>query len=627
MDPRLLRYYNQELRYLREMGAEFAQAFPKIAGRLGMEGLEVADPYVERLLEGCAFLAARVQLKQDAEFPQLAQQLLEMVSPNLGAPLPSMLVAQITPGSDPNLLAGLLLPRGTSLIGPATALSATRCEFQTAQSVVLTPLTVASVQYFSTAPQDLPLSGLGLRERPRSGVRVQLELPVGLSVAQLALDDLRFYIGGMGDVARRLHELITCACMGVLVGEPGRGRGRADASAYHFLEANAVKAVGYDDADAMLPVTLRGLSGTRLMQEFFAFAQRFMFIDVCRLAAGFKACSGSKVELVFLFNRHEAQLEGSGEPANFALHCVPAINLFERRADRMDVDDSQTAFHVVPDRMAVADHEVFDVLSLQGFTDESAALTFLPLFAVPQRDSAGAQGFYSTVRKPRLLPDSSQREGPRSAYVGSEVELSLVDLKQAPYRDGLRQLSARVRCTNRDLPLFMPASSTDWVLQTSAPVAGIQVLAGPSRPVSAPRDGGVAWRLLSLLSLNHLSLVDQSPQEGALALRELLGLFAPAGDLTGVRRQIEGMRSVDVKPVVRRHPMPGPIAFGRGLEVTITVDEMAFEGSSAVLLASVLHHHLARHVSMNSFVRTVLVSQARGVLMRWEALSGARAVL
>ena len=84
MDPRLLRYYNQELRYLREMGGEFAREFPKIAGRLGMEGMEVADPYVERLIEGCAFLAARVQLKQDAEFPQLAQRLIEMISPEPG---------------------------------------------------------------------------------------------------------------------------------------------------------------------------------------------------------------------------------------------------------------------------------------------------------------------------------------------------------------------------------------------------------------------------------------------------------------------------------------------------------------------------------------------------------------
>jgi type VI secretion system protein ImpG len=115
MDPRLLRYYNQELRYLREMGGEFAREFPKIAGRLGMEGMEVADPYVERLIEGTAFLAARVQLKQDAEYPQLSQRLLEMVCPNLTAPIPSMLVARIRPSGDPNLANGFRVARGSTL--------------------------------------------------------------------------------------------------------------------------------------------------------------------------------------------------------------------------------------------------------------------------------------------------------------------------------------------------------------------------------------------------------------------------------------------------------------------------------------------------------------------------------
>ncbi|HET6789668.1 MAG TPA: type VI secretion system baseplate subunit TssF, partial [Aquabacterium sp.] len=146
MDPRLLRYYNQELRYLREMGAEFAREFPKIAARLGIEGLEVADPYVERLLEGSAFLAARVQLKLDAEFPQLSQRLLDMVCPNLSAPVPSMLVAQMQPLPDPNLLKGVVIPRGTPMSGAAPSISSTRCQFRTGQDVMLTPITVTSAE-------------------------------------------------------------------------------------------------------------------------------------------------------------------------------------------------------------------------------------------------------------------------------------------------------------------------------------------------------------------------------------------------------------------------------------------------------------------------------------------------
>jgi type VI secretion system protein ImpG len=623
MDPRLLRYYNQELRYLREMGGEFAREFPKIAGRLGIESMEVADPYVERLIEATAFLAARVQLKQDAEFPHLAQRLLEMVSPNLTAPLPSMLVARLAPAADPNLAGGFKVPRGSALLAPATAMGPTRCEFRTAQEVTLTPLRVASVEYFLNAP-DLGLAALPLAMRPRSGVRIRLELPAGMSFSQLRLSSLRFFLGGLQDVALRLHELIVSASAGGLVGAPSK---QAD-SPRRFIKPSQVRPVGYDDADAMLPVTLRGLAGTRLMQEYFAFPQRFLFIDIDGLAPAFSACTGSTCEVVLLFNRYIASLEGAGEPDNFALHCVPAVNLFERRAERLQINDAGLGFQVIPERTATTDYEVFDVTDVEGHNDNGEAVKFLPLFAVPQADPAGGQGFFSPMREPRMPSERNRRDGPRSAYMPTETFLSLVDLKQAPYRDGLRELSARVRCTNRDLPMFMPVGQShgELTLNSSAPVQTINVIAGPSRPQSAMREGHVSWRLLSLLSLNYLSLQDTGAQPAAQALRDLLSCFAQGSD-PGLKRQIEGVQSLAVRPVVRRHPAPGPIAFGRGLEVRVGVDELSFEGGSAVLLSSVLHHYFTRHVSMNSFVRTVLNSSARGDVMVWTPRAGSRAVL
>jgi len=623
MDPRLLRYYNQELRYLREMGGEFAREFPKIAGRLGMEGMEVADPYVERLIEGCAFLAARVQLKQDAEYPQLAQRLLDMISPNLSAPVPSMLVARLQPANDPNLINGFRIARGSALLGPETAMSRTRCEFRTAQDVVLTPIKVVGAEYFLSAA-DIALANLPLPERPRSGVRLKLELPPTLSFSQLKLGALRFYIGGLPDVALRLHELLVGACVGVLAGPAGRG---ADA-ARQFINAGNVRAVGFGDEEAMLPVTLRGLSGTRLMQEYFAFAQRFLFVDVAGLGAAFSRAGGSGFEIVLLFNRYVAPLEGAVEPVNFQLHCVPAINLFERRADRLHLDDGATAYHVVPERTASLDYEVFDVVSVRGYREDSEEQVFQPLFAAPQGEPGGDNAYYSAVREPRLPSDRKRREGPRSGYIGTETFVSLVDAREAPYRGALRQLAIQVRCTNRDLPLFMPTGQAngELALSASAPVEGIFITAGPSRPQSAMREGAIAWRLLGLLSLNYLSLLESDPERGALTLRELLSLFANGADV-GLKRQIEGVRSVGVKPVVRRHPVAGPIAFSRGLEIRLTVDDLSFEGGSAILLGSVLHQYFARHVSMNSFAQTVLSSLTRGDVMTWAPRLGARALL
>src|SRR5688572_11891632 len=205
MDPRLLRYYNLELQHLREMGAEFAQQFPRIAARLGMNGLEVVDPYVERLLEGVGFLAARVQLKLDAEFPRFTQALLEIVLPHYLAPTPSMLVAQLGPEpNEPSLAAGFKIPRERTMVGLMGSDDATACEFRTAHDVTLWPLEVASADYFSFAP-DLPLNALPIARRIKGGVRIRLKTTGGLKFRQTSLDRLTFYLAGRDDVANTVY--------------------------------------------------------------------------------------------------------------------------------------------------------------------------------------------------------------------------------------------------------------------------------------------------------------------------------------------------------------------------------------------------------------------------------------
>ncbi|MBT9459300.1 MAG: type VI secretion system baseplate subunit TssF [Burkholderiaceae bacterium] len=621
MDARLLRYYNQELRYLRELGGEFAREFPKIASRLGMEGLEVSDPYVERLLEGCAFLAARVQLKQDAEFPRFSHRLLELIYPNFLAPIPAMLVAQVTPVPDANLLKGQLLPRDSVLLGPRSAVSETRCEFRTAQSVQLTPLSTISAEYFLNV-SDLGLSAYALPERPRSGVRINLQLPAGMTVDKLEVDTLRFYLGGQTDIAMHLHEMALSSAVGVLVGAPGRAATR------QFLPSSSITPVGYRDDEAMLPVTLRGFAGTRVLQEYFAFPERFLFLDIAGLRKAFAATAGNTVEVIILFSQQGQGLDGAVTPENFALHCVPAINLFPKRADRIQISEGDFEFHIVPDRTAPLDYEVYDVLSMMGYDDEGGERRFLPLYA-PDRNTPSSQSAYYTIwREPRLMSETARRDGPRSGYVGSEVFASLVDPNDAPFSESLRQMSLQTRCTNRDLPVFMPGSGAqgEFTLDSGVPISSVRMVAGPSRPHTALREGGVAWRLLNLLSLNYLSLLDTEGGEAAAALRDLLSRF-PQGTDPAVRRQIEALQQVTTRPVVRRHPLPGPIAFGRGIEVQLTVDELGHAGGSAFLFGAALHHYLSRHASMNSFVETVLVSLTRGEVMRWKPSRGARPVL
>lgn len=626
MDPRLLRYYNEELRHLREMGAEFAQAFPKIASRLGIEGLEVTDPYVERLLEGFAFLAGRIQLKIDAEFPRFTQRLLEIVYPQFLAPTPSMLVAQLQPDlNDAALAKGLTVPRDSVLVSHAGKAGATQCEFRTGQAATMWPIELQQVEYFTHAA-DLPLAALPEWRRYRSGLRLRLRATAGLDFGKLALDALRLHCTGVDDVAYRLHELVCGSTLGVLVLPT-----RRPAAWHQALDGECIEPVGFDDEHALLPTTLAGFEGYRLLQEYFAFPQRFLFFDIAGLGDALRAQAdaGSEVDIVLLFSRVDNALLQAVDTGSLALNCVPAVNLLERRCDRIQVTPDQAEFHVVPDRTRPLDYEVHTLTEVLGYgSGVNNEWRFLPFYNAFHTEDHGHDAYYAVNRLPRLLSQHQQREGTRTSYIGTEVFLSVVDAHEAPFPQELRQIGVRALCTNRDLPLLMPVGNPrgDLVPAQTAPVKAVTVIKGPSRPLSALKEGSVAWKLVNQLTLNHLSLTDTTPEQGAAALREILRLYAPAGD-AGAQRVVDGVRSVSLKPVVRRLPMAGPITFGRGVEVKVEVDDLSFEGASAFVLGQVLERFFARHVSINGFTQTRVHSVARGDILQGRPRCGTRPIL
>lgn len=623
MDPRLLQLYNQELAYLREMGGEFARQFPKIAGRLGMEGIEVADPYVERLMEGVAFLAARVKLKLDAEFPRFTQRLLEIVYPNYLAPTPAMLVAQFHPQlSETNLAQGFTIPRGSSMRSGAGKGDATTCEFRVAQDVTLWPLQIVHAEYFTFAP-DLPLNKLSLTQSCKGGIRLRIQTTAGLKFNQLKLDRLRLFLSGNDEVAYKLYELCLGSPLGVAVApfiQPWPW--------HQFLSAENVQPVGYSDEHALLPVNLRSFQGYRLLQEYFAFPQRFLFFDIVGLQPIVQKHRGDELEVVLLFSRAEAVLENVVDRENFSLFCTPAINLFPKRADRIHLSGSAFEYHVVADRTRPMDFEIFEITGVTGYgVGSDSEQSFLPFYAAYHHGGGESQRYFTLQREPRLLSESQKRTGPRSSYIGSEVFLSLVDSDSAPYSGDLRQLAVTTSCTNRDLVLQMPlgVGKTDFNLDSAAPLEGIRCLKGPSRPYSPLWDGSLTWQFVSHLSLNYLSLMNNSEHEGAAALREMLELYAMTSDI-GIKKQIEGIRKLSVKPIIGRLPAPGPITHGRGLEIVLQVEELAFRGNSAFLFGCVMEQFFARYVSLNSFTETVLSSSERGEIMRWRPRCGSRPI-
>lgn len=620
MDPRLLRYYNQELQHLREMGAEFAQQFPKIAARLRMEGIEVGDPYVERLLEGFAFLAARIQLKLDAEFPRFTERLLEIVYPNYLAPTPSMMVAQVQPMTgDAALGTGARIPRGSEIRSGAIRGTRTECRFRTGQSLELWPIELGAVSYFSHAA-NLPLTRAPEWRKYAGGLRIRLEATAGLDFSRIQLQDLRLFCSANDEVAYKLHELICGHALGALV-LPIDGAGEPQ------VLYDTVRPVGFDDDEALLPRTLTGFSGYRLLQEYFTFAQRFLFFDLQGLGAALRAVGGQKAEVVLLFAKGDPSLQQAVGPDALALHCVTAINLFEQRCDRIQVSPRNHDFHVVVDRARPMDFEIIELTEVSGFGQGVASeKVFKPLYAAFHKEEQGHDAYFATQREPRLLSERQKRDGPRSSYIGSEVYLTVVDSSEAPYPGSLQQLAIKALCSNRDLPTLLAAAEGGLRLELTSPVESVRVIKGPSRPLSAMREGRLAWRFINQLSLNHLSLLDADADQGAAALRALLRLYAQESDSAKLR-QVDGLRSVRCEPVVRRLPMGGPISFGRGVRIDLEVDELAFQGASPFLLGCVLERHFARHVSMNGFTELHVRSPGRGEILAGKPMIGKRPIV
>ncbi|HSY25020.1 MAG TPA: type VI secretion system baseplate subunit TssF [Polyangiaceae bacterium] len=619
MERRLLQYYSRELRYLRELGGEFARDFPKIAGRLGLDTFACADPYVERLLEGFAFLAARVQMKIDAEFPHFSEQLLGLVCPHYLAPTPSMAVVELVP--DPRqggLVQGFRVPRGTPLRAwrPRGDVA---CEYRTAHDVTLWPVEVAAA---NLTPGATALNGAELPRPAQAVLRLVLRTTNGVPFSRLSLDEVTLFFRGGEPTTWQLHELLVRGTVGVAYAAPGAK------SAVRVPEAT-FEPFGTEDAEALLPVVPRAFGGYRLLSEYFAFPQRLLFGKLSGLSEVVRKTEATELQLLLGLDRYVPSLESAAAPDAFSLNATPVINLFPKRADRVPLSDAEAEYQVVPDRAQPLDFEVHSVLGVRGVGAKGDIVRdFLPFYRRPGTAPRGEGGaFYTVHRRDRMASTRQRQQGGRSSYLGSDVFVSLVDENHGPYRADVRQLTVETLCTNRDLPLLLPMgqAATDFTLESGAPVASVRCVAGPSSPRATHAIGETTWRLISHLSLNYLTLGDEADGD-ARALRELLGLYADSADPAS-ERQIAGVRSARARPVVRRLPIEGPPVLARGTEITLECDEAFFEGASVYVLGLVLARFLARYASINSFTETVLRTPQRGEVARFAPMIGRRGAL
>ncbi|MTD38242.1 type VI secretion system baseplate subunit TssF [Erwinia sp. CPCC 100877] len=626
MEHNFLDYYNRELTFVREMAQEFAERHPKIAGRLGMNGIEVADPYVERLIEAFCFLSARTQIKLDAEFPVFTQRLLDIIYPNYNAPTPSMGVVQLKPNlSEGDLTHGYRIPKQSAFYSQILPGEMTRCEFRNNQEVTLWPLDISEAR-LTSVPPDIPnLEHYRIKHHQLKGaLRIKLQLQGDLTFSELSgLDELPFYIQGDERIVSHTFELLHGSHIATVVrSEEGEN------PQHHVISQQPLKFEGLAPDQSLLPLQWNMFHGHTLIQEYLSCRQRFYFFSLTQLSAALENNHTQEVELIILLNKLPQDLIAHLDASRFLLFCTPVINLFPKRVDRIEINRALNNFHIVPDRSRPLDYEVFSVNQVLGLQAEtSEELTFNPLYQTRHSDTGNFGRYFSVKREVRAKEATSRKYDTRTPYSGTEVFISLVDQQEAPYGEHIRYLLVDAMVTNRDLPrLLTSTGSFDLTMSDSVPIHGARFVSAPSAPRPPFAVGESAWRLIRQLGFNYLPLSDQEHTLGGEALRNMLKLFTTASDLESVA-QINSLVGCQTRPVIRRLSDEGLLVYGRGVNCSLTVDEEGFSGVSPYLFGLIMESYLARHAAINIFTETELHSMQRGLIARWKARPGRRGAL
>jgi type VI secretion system protein ImpG len=608
MSDALLPYYNRELDAIRRLAAEFALAHPKIAGRLRLSPDSVDDPHVARLLEGVAFLAARVHHRLDDEFPELTDALLEVLYPHYLAPFPSCFVARLAPQA--GLQNPASLPSG--LVVDTEPVRGERCRYRTAYPVTVWPVEVEAVR-LSGLPINAPANPLATGAT--ACLRITLKgLSPEVTFTKLGMDRLRLFLRGANAAA--LHELICGHAISVAYAE-----GPSDPRPA-ILGPEALEPVGFAPEEALLPWPARSFAGFRLLSEYFAFPEKFLFLDLCRMETKTLVGAGNKLDVFVWLSRAVPELERTVDADSLALGCTPLVNLFPQRCEPIRLDDTAVEYRVVPDSRRPMATEVWSVTRVREPLPDGGTRPWRPFHRLTHADPEPGTpgGAYATVRRAGPPPDG-----------GTELFLAPHDPELEPRRAKDAVLSVDALCLNRDLPTELPFGGGRpglKLVEGATAVSGVHAMTAPTPTLRRKLGERSAWRLVSQLSLGHLSVVGGS--DGAAALREVLRLY-DLRDSAETRAAIASLLEVSAVPGAARLPA-GPRGLGgsfcRGLDVTLTFDQRGWHTGGLYVLASVLDRFLALHATVNSFVRTRAVLRgAPGSAAAWPARAGWRVLL
>ena len=645
MNRAFLEAYNRELSLLYEGAKEFSEDFPGIAERLGGLTQDNLDPAVAGLLEGAAFMAARVQLKLDSEFETFTSEILDQLLPNFMAPTPSMILVQTEPSyGDDDLNKGKTFPAGSYLdaryVDREQRIS---CRFRLSAPLTLWPLRLSTAKCV-TGPATFQAMGMDVGPATAGGLVLSFLRPVsavdkdkpGKPVSGIQMDDLPIYLVGDASESIAIYEHLFRDATRVTL----RYLNKTGDPILVRLPPDCIEQVGFAEDEAIFTEDKRVFRGFSSLREFFMFPQKFLGFRLRGLRKALSMVQGSGFDILIEFDAVRPNLAARVTAENFRIFAAPAVNLFEENCSQVKLDAKRHDYLVSADSSPSSHFEVHRIREVFAYyAGMQTKVPVHPLYGLPADVILPREALYFTAKqRPRRLTAQEKRFGQIQGYSGTETMISIYEPGHLDTNERVKRLQIKLLCSNRHLPQYLPISQggADFRMNddTSLP---LRCIAGPTKPresvATQDKDGPhrtrsepVHWRLISFLSLNFLGLDDRGSRDSAAALRELMTLFTDVSSQV-TERQLQGLKQVSSRPVTRTIKRAGGYHAARGTEVTLRFDERAFEGSGVFLLGAVLDRFLSEYASVNSFTQIVITSDQRGKIMTWPARTGSGPLL
>ena len=562
MSDKLLELYEKELAFIQQTAGEFAKQHPAAASRLQLTGDTVDDPLVARLLSGFAYQNARIQQKLSDDFPELTDAMLDTLYPHYLRPLPSFNVVQFEAEEDLDQIAHV--EKGTLI--ETDLYQGQACRFTTCYPVEICPFLVDTAQLMPRpfiAPGSNDISGAA------SVLKLSIKaLSSDIAFHELGLKKFRFYLRGQPQHIHDVYDLLLSKCIKVVV-----AKGEADPKPV-FLDPKTVQQVGLEPDEGLLPYPDTALIGYRLLTEYFAFPEKFMFLDIVGLDEVITNDYADTVNLYFYLSQTDDELEHQITGAMFEFGCTPAVNLFEQSADPIPLSHSAYEYPIVPDARRTSGLEIYSVDQVNATNSSGERTGYRPFYAAQHSQHHAKQSAFWFCKRRQVI------EGGHLNEQATEMDITLVDLEFNPHRVSDQTLDIKLTCSNRNLPKKLQTGSGQplfSIVDGAAPVSRISCVIAPTASIRPPLRERAYWRLISHLNLNHLSL--SSNPQACEAFKEILRLY-DFKDSASTRNLIEAITKMQTKSITAPIQIEDTVSLCRGTEVALELDPMMLTGTS-----------------------------------------------